>query len=387
MSNTIQSAVTVGVSYAKETNWGEQATGEYRRLERVSGLFSLTKDTYSSERIRSDRNVVYSRHGVRGAEGTFNDELAIGSHDDFLEAALFGEWTAGASVQESMVCDSASSTITSASGDFSAFSVGDVVDVHTDDWTERYRVDAISEDADVLTVGVVSFDDPPLSDFSGQTLVEVVGSKLKNGVKRTSFTVRQHFPDVAGDAFQVATGVLVDSVDLELPPTGLGTAAYNFTGRNLVVSGQDPASSVVDPVEGDLLAAVNGACYLDGQKVALLTSLSLSLANNISGDPVVGSNFRPRLFEGRCVVTGSLTAYMEDQGFIKAFDDESEISIDAILLSSDKMDFLRFYGPRVKVNSASVTADGEGGATVQCDLEFLMDHKEQAALLLQRSNG
>ena len=90
------SGINKVVSYKKETSFGTlpSPTTGGQTLRRVSSTFNLTKETYQSEEIRTDYQLVDFRHGVRSVEGSISGELSAGTYADFLASALARNWTA-----------------------------------------------------------------------------------------------------------------------------------------------------------------------------------------------------------------------------------------------------------------------------------------------------
>ena len=64
-------------------------------LRRTSSTLSLTKETYQSAEVRTDRQIGDYRHGVKRVTGSINGELSPGTYWDFVEAVLRGTETAG----------------------------------------------------------------------------------------------------------------------------------------------------------------------------------------------------------------------------------------------------------------------------------------------------
>jgi hypothetical protein len=77
-----------------DTAWGTTpASGSTRELRYTGSTINATKETAVSEEIRADRMVAdHIETGARSA-GDVNIEFSAGSHDDFLEAFVYGAWT------------------------------------------------------------------------------------------------------------------------------------------------------------------------------------------------------------------------------------------------------------------------------------------------------
>lgn len=378
---SIQSATTVDIRYAQEPSYGVSPNGAFKSIEKVSSSLTMSKDTYQSQRIRSDRQIAYFRHGVRRVEGDVVDELAIASQDDFIEAVMAGTWSNGTSYTGATLVDSVDNSIARAdSNPFTGFEVGDIIE------TAGYVNAANNGKFRIVSIdnGIIFVDGALVDEAgAGTESVTVLGKKVKNGTVQRSFTFEMHSPEIAGDAYEVFSGVRFNTFAVSLPPTGLAQATFGLVGKDMSILPVPQSGSVVPPVSGSLLAAVNGVAYVDGVAVALLTQLDLNLENGITGEAVVGSNTIPHMTYGRSNVTGSFTAMLESMDFIEAFRDEAEISIEVQLDGDDGVSFMKFTAPKVKLGSAAKTIQGEGVVTVQCDFQALLDTDLGASLIIQ----
>jgi hypothetical protein len=59
-------------------------------LRRVSSTLNLVKDTYQSAEVRTDRQIVDFRHGVKRVTGMISGEWSPGTYWDFMEAVCRG---------------------------------------------------------------------------------------------------------------------------------------------------------------------------------------------------------------------------------------------------------------------------------------------------------
>lgn len=84
----------VGLTYGMETTWGELDTAATVYELRTTGTtVSLSKDSFQSNELRSDRQIADLRHGMFNVSGDINVELSHTSFDDIIESAMFEEWT------------------------------------------------------------------------------------------------------------------------------------------------------------------------------------------------------------------------------------------------------------------------------------------------------
>ena len=97
-------------------------------------------------------------------------------------------------------------------------------------------------------------------------------------------------------------------------------------------------------------------------------------AGNLSSEPVVGSNVKPDIFDGRVMVKGNMTVFFENATFRDYFENETEVTINCVLTTDNTAtaDFLSFTFPRVKVGGASKD-DGEKGIVQTMPFVALFD--------------
>jgi len=195
-----------------------------------------------------------------------------------------------------------------------------------------------------------------------------------------SFLIEHWFSDIAQS--ELFSGCKVQSVDLDLPPTGMAKMGVSVMGRDMLDStarrGAVAATSeyFTTPAAaptGGVMAAVNGVLSVAGVPVALLTGLQISLAGNMSAEPVVGSNIYPDIAEGRVTVTGQATVFFSDATMRDLFVSETAAEICAAFgagsLGTD--DVFGVTLPRVKFSGAD-KSDGEKGLVMTMPFTALL---------------
>lgn len=360
-------------------------------LRRVSSSLSLSKDTYQSNEVRSDRQIVDFRHGVKRVQGNISGELSPLTYGDFFQAAARGTWAAavskGNSEFTSCAADNATSKFT--------FGGGNPV-------TEGLRVGHILRFTNLSDSGnnaknflVIGFGGtqnrevtvyPAPNTMGADTSFSVVNFKNLI-VPSSNFVSRKYAISVLNDDIdvdRVFTECRVGGFNVQLPPTGIGTVDFEFMGRNMATyEGTDtpfftaPSAETTTPV----VAAVNGLLRASGETVAVVTGLNIQLQLNPSADPVVGSNLVPEIFLGRAMVSGQLTAFFEDADLINDFVNEAEIELLAFLLgsSADAAPAMSFYLPRIKLGGAEVQTEGEGGQSITLPFQALKSTATEAS--------
>ena len=366
------SGINKVVSYKKETSFGTlpSPTTGGQTLRRVSSTFNLTKETYQSEEIRTDYQLVDFRHGVRAVEGSISGELSAGTYADFLASALARNWTAAtpsALGSTTIASVGGTYTITRTTGSWltDTVRVGNVIRL-TGFATANNNVNLLVIALTATVVTVVALNGIKLTNetvASGGTY-KVQGKTTyapTTGHTDDSYTFEEWYADIGQS--EVTVGNKVNTVGIALPATGLTTVDLSFMGQDLKQRGVSQFfTSPSAQNSNGIFAAVNGALIVNGAPVALVTGANFNINRNMTSEAVVGSNIKTEIYEGRIIVDGDFTTLYQDGTFAGYFDNETEISL-VIALTTNSLpnsEFMSFTIPRLKL-STDTKDDGEKG--------------------------
>ena len=366
------SGINKVVSYKKETSFGTlpSPTTGGQTLRRVSSTFNLTKETYQSEEIRTDYQLVDFRHGVRAVEGSISGELSAGTYADFLASALARNWTAAtpsALGSTTIASVGGTYTITRTTGSWltDTVRVGNVIRL-TGYATANNTVNLLVIALTATVATVVALNGIKLTNetvASGGTY-KVQGKTTyapTTGHTDDSYTFEEWYADIGQS--EVTVGNKVNTVGIALPATGLTTVDLSFMGQDLKQRGTSQFfTSPSTQNSNGIFAAVNGALIVNGAPVALVTGANFNINRNMTSEAVVGSNIKTEIYEGRIIVDGDFTTLLQDGTFAGYFDNETEISL-VIALTANSLpnsEFMSFTIPRLKL-STDTKDDGEKG--------------------------
>ena len=366
------SGINKVVSYKKETSFGTlpSPTTGGQTLRRVSSTFNLTKETYQSEEIRTDYQLVDFRHGVRAVEGSISGELSAGTYADFLASALARNWTAAtpsALGSTTIASVGGTYTITRTTGSWltDTVRVGNVIRL-TGFATANNNVNLLVIALTATVATVVALNNVKLTPetvASGATY-KVQGKTTyapTTGHTDESYTFEEWYADIGQS--EVTVGNKVNTVGIALPATGLTTVDLSFMGQDLAKRGTSQFfTSPTAQNSNGIFAAVNGALIVNGAPVALVTGANFNINRNMTSEAVVGSNIKPEIYEGRIIVDGDFTTLYQDGTFAGYFDEETEISLVVALTANSlpNSEFMTFTIPRLKL-STDTKDDGEKG--------------------------
>lgn len=388
----ISKGVAKVVAYKKESTWGTLAgsTGG-KQVRRVTADFNLTKETYESNEIRTDRQLADFRHGVRSADGTLSGELSPNSYADFMQSLVAKDFAAVSAVASLSVTIAASGslwTITRSTGDWlsSGLRVGSVIrltgaGLNAANAAKNLLI--VSMTTTVITVqslnGSALVAEGPIASVTAtavgkQTFVPATGHT------EDSYTIEQWFQDISQS--EVFAGMRVGTMNVQLPATGLTTVDFSFMGKDLSTKGttQYFTTPTAQGTNG-IFAAVNGAMIVNGLPVALVTSADFTVERAMENATAVGSNSVAEIFMGRIRVSGNLSVYFQDATFRNYFDDETPVSIVFALTTGSEAtaDFLSFTLPKVKLGSFAKD-DGELGLVASTSFQALLNSDTTAGL-------
>lgn len=378
------------VGYKKETQWGTLAgASSGKLLRRVTAAFNLTKETYESGEIRTDRQLADFRHGVRSADGSLNGELSPATYADFMGSIVGKDFAAialGAAVNCTVTVNG-STKIVRATGSWLAdgVKVGMIVRAAgltaTADNARNLLVAAVS--ATELTVVAVNGVAMQAQASATSVTITAPGKQTfvpASGHTDDSYTVEEWYSDIAQS--EVYTGMKVNSMSVQLPATGLTTVDFGFAGKDMAQTGQTQYfNSPAAQNTNGLFAAVNGVMLVDGAPVALVTSADFSVERATENATAVGSNSIAEIFTGRIKVTGNMSVYFQDAAFRSYFNDETPVSL-VLALTTDNSansDFVTFTLPKVKLGSFTKD-DGELGVVASADFQALANSATAAGL-------
>lgn len=409
---TIQANVGASIVAGAETTFGVEAAAGLstaQRTRRVSSSLATVKGAFASNEVRTDQQVADMRHGGIGVQGTIEGELSTTSYDPFIEALMRGNWAVGVSgTQSAWTTPNVAFTVITAGQLYRAtfgatggslitqgYRLGDVVMFSnlTGQTTLNGKyiriVNLTSTTMDFVVIdGTVLSANPTNAAWT----LAVVGAKLSNGIVKRSFTLEQSYDDI--DVSELFSGLRVGSGSIRIPPNGNATCGFGFQGRRGRILTGAAAPYYTAPLAQQstgILNGIGGSITVGRTLRAVMTSFDLNINLNLSAPPVIGTPYVPEIFYGRTVVTGSVSAFLEDETLIGAFLNETEVEVStAVTGAIPNTDFLGVSMQRVKFTGAQKQIGPEGGVIVQFPFQALLGNQTGAdvtTIEFQRSNA
>lgn len=378
--------------YLPEVSWGVTPDpAAFTEMRFTSESLSYGIQTKSSDEIRSDRQL--SDLILTGAEATggINYELSYGTYDPFLAAALMSAgWSTPVVV--AAATDIAAVTLgnkyTSTSTDFAAVGAYIVpgqwlkVSGFANAANNGYKR-VISVAAGVLEVAVGEI---ALVDAAATLAITMKGSRIRNGVTESSFTLARHHADVGVEQMFIYTGMVVDSMDMKLAAGSIITGAFNFKGKQeklaqktgaylalyeQVLGTGEKAGPVAASTTQIINAVSNVANVIEGSSLdamagVYINSLDVSIKNNARGLTAVGSLGSVDMGYGRCDVTGNMKAYFINNTLYDKYINNARSGLSFRIFDGAGNTYIVTI-PTIEFNSAKVNAGG-GNQDITVDI-------------------
>lgn len=332
------------------------ATGDMQILRNTGLAGGVDKSSVQSNEIRDDRQVTDQIKTKLEPNFTINGEFSWETWDDFLEAALFGDWamTDYDSLTNTVDADETGGVYTYIlpAGHGITLVPGGKYKVAGFTNPENNGIKTVvSQVGDVVTVEEELVDETAVAD------VTVQGAVLVNGVEKHTYTVEDDFTDVIKT--RTRTGSVVNSFVLTLAQEAVASVAIEFIGQNTTV--QDNSVVVGTPIEPNANDVMNtgddvGDIYEGGTLQSLVNTISITFANNLRGNNAVGSTENICVAAGELDVNGDFNSYFLDWTFYQKFLDNAASSL-RFKIGDANGDYY-FNIPKIKIPTSEINAGG-----------------------------
>jgi hypothetical protein len=214
-----------------------------------------------------------------------------------------------------------------------------------------------------------------------------VAGELVVGTTPKYFSIEDYSADI--DQARLFTGQTVSTMGISIAPNQMVTTTFGMVGKGMTIGAtektQDAAStnSPFDAYSGDLQIG-NDVGSLAAS--AIITQIDFNVSNSFAPTFVVGSDETPALEVGRAEVTGTFSAYFDDDALINRFLNETESAISVSVTDSESApNSYLFTFPRVKINSADVGVDGPTSRIISLSFTALYDTTANTNLKIVRT--
>lgn len=204
---------------------------------------------------------------------------------------------------------------------------------------------------------------------------------LKAGTTAKFFTIERAFSDIG--VYGAFTGCMVASMALSLKPNAIVTGSFNLIGKGATYSGTPLDASTTPSQTNPALDAFSGSIKEGGSAIAVVTGIDLQVENGLEAVYVVGSNVAAAVVPGRCKVTGTVSAYFENQTLLNKFINETASDIEVTLGNGTAKSY-KILLPEVRYAGADNPVSGEGPVVLSMPFQAVYDTTEATSLKITR---
>jgi hypothetical protein len=364
-----------GLSYQAESTFGSATHATMISLRHTSCGLQLSKDTFQSAELRSDRQISDFRHGNQKPAGNIGFEFSYEEFDTFLEATLGGTWQAAYSVVSSAIgVKSTGNLFYSATATFTTLATYDLISV------SGFTGSRVGNNVVHRITGAL----PHTLSITGTTLVtSAIGATITiarcpsvtAGTTQRSFAIERTFSDIS--KYQQFTGCVINTLSLSVKPNAIVTGEFAMVAKGAASTSTAWDSSPTASKTNSPYDAFTGVIKEGGYEVGYVTALDFKLDNAADPVYVVGSDTTPAIPLGRSNVSGSMDVMFQDLTMLRKFEDETASSVEFYLGSGDPGGHsYRFYLPNVKYGSADNPANDEKPITLKMSYQALYSATE-----------
>lgn len=198
--------------------------------------------------------------------------------------------------------------------------------------------------------------------------------------------------DAANDVnvFRMFNGVAVSSASFSISPNTMASATFSLVGREAVItttSGKPTKSAAsgnapFDSCSGTIRIGNAGGTLTS---IGTITSIELNINNDVSAAFVVGNCGAAQLEYGMATVSGTISAYLEDNTLYNRFINETETALEFTLNNPAANRPYTFLIPRAKFNSGDMPVSGPKSRIMSIGFTGIYDTATNTVLQVTRT--
>ena len=349
-----------GLHYVAESVIGTTpATPALVELRYTGEGINFSVDTVVSDEIRSDRQITDLVPVSQTSSGNVDFELSFSEFDQFLEGALFSDFSSA-----QVLLDAATTISTDVDGildsanNLGGFVVGQWVKAQgfTDPLNNIvYRV--VTASAGEITVSPA----PNSAEVAGAA-VTLTGQMLRNGTTAKSFTIQKRFNDATVVEYNNFTGMHVNGLSLNFENGAILGGSMDFIGLSgALTSTQFSGATNVGATTNDVMNSVSNLKNIEIDDVdaadCSIVSMTVDVANNLRTQNAIGSLASCGIGVGRFEVTGSISLFFQDEVEYNKYTANTAFKLSMRAEDSTGKAYV-FTFPRVKYESMTLVSGG-----------------------------
>lgn len=371
---TIASSNFVTMAYQEETTEGTlPVTGTFRYTPMTGESLQLSKESITSNNINSTRQVTDVIQTGFDVSGGIEIELAAKTFDEFMEGALWGNWSTIVdedflATELSVVTGSGDATITASGTATPTFQTdlvtGQFVQISGMDDAGNNGVFQVSAITSELIIVVLDVDGVMANGDSGAT-GRLCASMIRNGTDRHSYVMEKALNDLTPVQMFYYLGCLINSLSLSIQSSSIITGSIDMLGAtsDSYDDGTKSTAAIDDSVGNNIINAVS---HVEGVRIdgveqsaqnVYFQGIDMTLSNNLRGIQAVGNVGNVGVSPGQMEVTGTMNTYFANDDMYTRFNADTEFSLSYSMIDGNNEGYVISF-PRVVVTSDDLAAGG-----------------------------
>lgn len=210
---------------------------------------------------------------------------------------------------------------------------------------------------------------------------EWANDELKCGCLERSFTIERGFTDIG--KYTRYKGCFLNRLSLSVKPNAMISGSFDVIGLDAENADQPLAAQPDSDGDFSPFDSYTGELKEGGEPIAVVTGIDLALDNGIQPQFVVFQRSAPFVSWGRSNVTGTLTAFFEDNSLIGKFLDETPTSLEFTLEGKNGGSYT-FILPNIRYTGADNPMDADGPISINMPFQAILDDETGTNLIVRR---
>lgn len=369
--NNFGTSNRVALRQVEETIWGTTpATPTLKAIRFTSESLNYNASFITSEEIRADRMTPDTIQVSSQAGGDINCEWSYGTYDDFIAAALYGQWADTGTT----ITDDTAFAITKTSGTPNVWTLDNAsTDLSAQSWAvgQFLKIEGFATagtffaEITEITAGAVTI--APLSDVATEAAGDAVTvtpmGYVRNGTTKCSFSIQKAFTDLNTPELWNFTGSRISTWNLELATGSILTTSFGVLSQDANMTETQFSGATITPANTNtVLNAVDNIASIvfdgdPGGSTFFFNSLSVALDNSLRGQEAVGTLGLIGVEAGRLAVTGAVELYFENSTLFDRFRAAAAFSLSFLAQDAQGNSYIVTI-PRAKYTSMEIVAGG-----------------------------
>ena len=212
------------------------------------------------------------------------------------------------------------------------------------------------------------------------------GDVLKAGTTRRYFSMLREYEDLPSDNFHLYDSCELNTFNMSVAPDAIVNVSFGIIGSGLNIGSAEPASSSYNAANTNRpFDSFSGVIQEGGSPIAVVTSLEMSLNNNLQPLFVVGSDTSIKPSIGSSDVSGTITVYFEDGSLLDKFISETASSLYFSLVQDGNT--LEFTIPKLIYTGGQPDTASSGPITLTMPFTAGYDETEDTNLKIERTDA